>query len=125
MTAVTHIDPGAQLAQVTASGPISKTDIYGLLESLCAEPRFRPQMAGLWDLRQTDPNVSLDDIRSIAAKARSMVTGPCGRTAIVALTDLQFGLAMQLQALVCDRPCEVGVFRRYENAVKWLCGGEE
>ncbi len=125
MTAVTHIDPGAQIARVTASGPISKTDIYRLLESLCADPRFRPEMAGLWDVRQTDPDVSLDDIRSIATKARSMATGPCGRTAIVALTDFQFGLAMQLQALVCDRPCEVGVFRRYENAVKWLCGGEE
>ena len=125
MTAVTYIDPGAQLAQVTASGPINKTDIYSLLESLCADPRFHPQMAGLWDIRQSDPSVSLNDIRCIAAKARSMATGPCGRTAIVALTDFQFGLAMQLQALVCDRPCEVGVFRRYENAVKWLCGGEE
>jgi hypothetical protein len=125
MTAVTHIDPGAQIAQVTASGPISKTDIYGFLESLCAEPRFRPQMAGLRDVRQTDPDVSLDDIRAIAAKARSMATGPCGRTAIVALTDFQFGLAMQLQALVCDRPCEVGVFRRYENAVTWLSADNE
>jgi len=125
MTAVTHIDPDAQLAQVTASGPMTRADIYELLESLCADPRFLPQMAGLWDVRNAEPSVSLNDIRSIATKARSMATGPCGRTAIVALTDFQFGLAMQLQALVCDRPCEVGVFRRYENAVKWLCGGSE
>ena len=125
MTSVIDIDQGARLAQVTASGTVNRTDIYSLLESLCADPRFRPQMAGLWDMRQSDPSVSLDDIRSIAIKARSMATGPCGRTAILASTDYQFGLAMQLQALVCDRPCDVGVFRRYENAVKWLCGGEE
>ena len=125
MTAVTHIDPGAQLVRVTASGPITQADICSVLESLHVDSRFRPTMARLWDVRHTEPSVSLNDIRSIAAKARSMAAGPCGRTAIVAMTDFRFGLAMQLQALVCDRPCEVGVFRRYENAVKWLCGGEE
>jgi hypothetical protein len=125
MTAVTHYDPGSTLARVTASGPITKTDIYQQLDALCADPRFRPEIAKLWDVRQTKPSLSLNDIRSIAAKARTMAPGPCGRTAIVALTDFQFGLAMQLQALVCDRPCEVGVFRRYENAVEWLSAERE
>jgi len=125
MTAVTHIDPDAQLARVTASGPMTRADIYELLESLCVDPRFHPEMAGLWDVRNAEPSVSLNDIRSIAAKARSMATGPCGRTAIVTLTDFQFGLAMQLQGFVCDRPCEVGVFRKLENAVAWLSAEKE
>ena len=104
---------------------MTRADIYELLESLCADPRFHPQMAGLWDVRNAEPSVSLNDIRNIAAKARSMATGPCGRTAVVTLTDFQFGLAMQLQARVCDRPWAGGVFRKLENAVTWLSADKE
>jgi hypothetical protein len=60
----------------------------------------------------------------IAGRMRCVEIRDAGRTAIVASTDYVYGLAKQVQAYAERLPCEVGVFRQYENALEWVTGGE-
>jgi hypothetical protein len=47
---------------------------------------------------------------------------PRGRTAVVAPTDLAFGLARMTQVFMEEGPAEVRVFHSEEDALAWLAG---
>ena len=122
MTSVTHIDPEAQLTRVLVSGTITLAEACGLVESTRAHTTF-PDTRELWDLRQTDPRLSNDDIRSIVNTAREENAARCGRAAILGATDAQYKLAKQLELIASVLACEVRVFREYNDALEWLFWG--
>ena len=118
-----YIDPDAGIAAITGIGNITGTEISEVLDALHADPEFQSGMAEIWDCRHAHPDVSLDDIRNMTAGGmRCVEIRDAGRTAIVASTDYVYGLAKQVQAYAERLPCEVGVFRQYENALEWVTG---
>jgi hypothetical protein len=72
----------------------------------------------------TDLQLSSSDLRQIARALRVERSddAPRGRTAVVAPTDLAFGLARMTQVFMEEGPAEVRVFHSEEDALAWLAG---
>jgi len=82
----------------------------------------------LWDLTEsTLDHLRTEDVKQIGRVPRKFVAERAGgKTAIVAPTDLAFGLARmyEFSAEPAEVPFAVKVYRSMEEAVTWLSSGE-
>lgn len=71
---------------------------------------------------ETEPELSSRDLRLLARALREErpKNAPHGRTAIVAPSDLAFGLARMTQVFMEDNPSDVQVFHGEVEATEWL-----
>jgi hypothetical protein len=76
----------------------------------------------LLDTRRSHVHPSFDGVRELADFVRSFNPDPPPRTALVVGSDLQYGLARMLGALVGLMHWEFRIFRDIESAEAWLGG---
>ena len=119
MAIATRIENG--VAIMTAMWDVSGTEVCAAVRALYCDPRFKPGMAEIWDLRLARVKATVADIEDIVALGRDGVSRRgAGRTAIVAPSDLEFGLARMLEAAAETLPAKVHVFRSYDDGWRWL-----
>ena len=102
-------------------GDTSYEAVKTYLDNLLADPAFRPGMPGLIDCRQVKSLFSILDLRRTAAdaKRRPQMQVP-GRAAVLASSNLIYGLLRMYEVFNEGNPAEIRVFRKPEEAMAWL-----
>jgi hypothetical protein len=107
----------------TIEGPTGYEDVKAYLDELLQHPAFRPGMPGLIDCRSVKSQFSIMDLRKTAAdaKLRPQFQVP-GRAAVLASSNLIYGLLRMYEVFNEGNPAEIRVFREPEEAMSWLRG---
>jgi len=113
-----RIDSESRIIFSTARGVLTEEDLRGHQSRLLADPAFDPKFDQLWDFSEvTKLHVERKAVSHLA-QARSFEAGV--KRAVVAPSDLAFGMARMFQLLHDQAPEEVRVFRSQEEAQGWL-----
>jgi hypothetical protein len=117
-----EVNPEADLTTHTVTGNITTDEIISILEEFYRHPtKFL-----LWNLSQADlSNITGDDLRHILEVSNTLCKHrKHGKTAILAPSDLPFGLGRQYAILgeLYDNPVHIESFRSYDMAIAWLLG---
>ncbi len=114
------IDVGRGRVTTRAAGVVTAGQLRGHQEELRAEEGFEPGLDHLLDLRDvTLFDLSVDEVREIS---RVRVFGESSRLAVVAPTDVAFGLSRMYEAFGELGEERYRVFRDIEDAEGWLSG---
>jgi hypothetical protein len=110
----------------TIEGPTTYEDVKTYLDKLMDDPGFRPGMPGIIDCRRVKSLFSILDLRRTAAdaKQRPKMQVP-GRTAVLASSNLIYGLLRMYEVFNEGNPARIRVFREPEEAMAWLRGETE
>ncbi|MFO7626933.1 MAG: hypothetical protein R6V62_06725 [Candidatus Fermentibacteraceae bacterium] len=114
------IDPERHIVTSTAFGVVSDEDFLMHNRKLPGDERFDPAFRQIIDLTGIQPGsrVKTSTLHELAQKNPF---SPCSRRAIVAVTELAFGLA-RMYGLLLGGTCSenTGVFQSREEAEAWL-----
>ena len=89
-----------------------------LISAVIEVKSFDTSSLRMWVL-QKGVNLSADDLQVIASEALKHLKGP-GRMAVVAPTDLSYGLSRMFEVFREQEGVKTHSFRTEEDAVKWL-----
>jgi hypothetical protein len=121
-----RFDQEKNIARMTLEGRQGAGALVAALDTVARSSEYQAATRRLWDIRGADVRVL--DFRTLTGVREHLVAlgGQAARVAIVARTDLQFGLAREFQALTDGRvPSTIEVFRTMEQAEAWLAGPED
>jgi hypothetical protein len=118
------IDRQNRIVMSRAWGRIGTEDFRNHGKRLLSDPNFSPDFRQLWDF--TGITESIGDFDALASLAQTTVFSPTSRRAILAPSDVVFGIARTFQMLR-ESKGETGirVFREREPAMRWLETGED
>jgi hypothetical protein len=107
--------------QLEFSGPITAEDAVGALGQLLVDPRFQRGADALIDISGAELDTSAADIRRVRdqIEPHQDERGDC-RLAVVAPTDINYGLVRMFEAWSSDLKMRTRAFRTREEAVAWL-----
>ena len=112
------IDKEAHMIFTRAWGTLTDEELLGHQRRLHADPAHNPAYSELIDFTQVErAPVSTEAIEALANNA---IWEPGVKLAIIAPTDLKFGLTRMYQAMSPDGPQEIHVFRNKLEARAWL-----
>ncbi len=117
------IDGDARRRIATFVGVIGDHELFDAYSSLVNDPTYDPSLDDLIDLRTvTHMGVTGAGLhRLIAMYDQRESDGHCTRAAIVAPTDVLYGVARMFQMLRGeDTPDVIEVFRSIDDALRWL-----
>ena len=118
MPAGYRIDTERHAIFSTASGVLTDDDLRGHQKRILADPAFDPSFNQVWDLREvTEVSVSNRALQDLAA-ARSF--SPGAKRAMVAPSDILYGMARMFQLMHDAAPEQVRVFREIAEAEDWI-----
>jgi hypothetical protein len=111
-----------KLVLAKGCGVITGIDVIRHLDALTVDDRYKAPMKKLVDYRTVDSiNISLKEAYSIAQrKIRPASIFLRERCAFVSPMDFSYGSSRVHQALVNGAGLNTAVFRRMEDALKWL-----
>jgi len=111
-----------QLVLAKGSGVITGVDVIGHLDALALDDRYKAPMKKLVDYRKIDNIVITSEEASLIAQKKKRLarifTGE--RCAFVTPGELAHDLSRVHQALLYGSGLKTEVFRRIEDALKWL-----
>jgi len=111
------------LAVVQVAGPVTMLEIMGVGTTLFQSPHWRPGTKVLLDYRDASDitDGTYRAARTLAQQDQSFGELLAGtRVAVVAPSDVVFGIVRMWEALSEGGPWEARVFRDYEPALAWL-----
>ncbi len=118
-----QIFPEKQLIVSYYSGFITLDDIVNLRKRVFADPRFNPNLHSIDDLTGvTDVNLDFDRLRGLSTG--SLIRQGI-RRALVAKTDLQFGMARMYQTVSEWEGQNFFVFHDIADAMSWVQEAEK
>jgi hypothetical protein len=122
MTVRIHFDDLSRTLFVTADGTVTDEEVRDFARRAVQSPEFPPGGRELIDLRGIERlAVSTDVLREMAQAFRAADTPQSEtRIAIVASTDVAYGLSRMYQAFRDDSAVELEVFRDLAEARTWL-----
>ncbi|HVO35497.1 MAG TPA: hypothetical protein VMT21_08035 [Gemmatimonadales bacterium] len=116
MPADYRIDASERIVYCRAWGVLTNHDLETHRAALYADPAFRPDLAQLYDFTAvTKLEITADALRNLAETTRF---SPTARRALVASTDLAFGMARMYSLMTQFEFVEV--FRDEASAMRWL-----
>jgi len=91
------------------------------LDDLFEDAGFAPGMPGLIDCRTVKSLFTIADLRRLASESRKRpeLQVP-GRAAVLASSNLVYGLLRMYEVFTEGQPTEIRVFRKPEEAMLWL-----
>jgi hypothetical protein len=104
-----------------AWGELTNEDLHRHYEDIQADPAFQRGYRQLGDLREVTRLTA--DSAAIAAAASLQVFAPGTRRALIAQSDVTFGLARMFASYAEDVGQLVRVFRAAEDAEAWIDAG--
>jgi hypothetical protein len=117
-----EVDADRRILRSHGTGALTTTDLIEYFADSRADPAYDAGMHRLMDLREVTQLPSSDDIRSLATFARTRAPVDTARMAIIAPSDLAFGVSMMFKAFVGDGERLI-VVRDEEEAMAWLMDG--
>ena len=117
-----HKDLSIDLTTFTCEEQIISQDIIDAMKHFYDGIDGPPTKRVLWDLsRASTGNLSIEELDDIAQlRIENKVQMGKGKTAIVASTDLDFGMVRMFQAKSTGTPRSLMVFRTLDEAREWL-----
>lgn len=112
-----HIDRGQHLVVSEWSGKITIQEARAHFAALKADPDFDPTMRHLSEALGAEATLSFGELRLLAFESPF---NDSGRAAIVASTDLVFGVSKQYEAFAERDGRDIRVFRDLDEARAWL-----
>lgn len=115
------IDSDRGVVRFTAGSVFSPRDVIASIEQVRNHPAFRPDFDHLIDLRgikEYQPHA--DDIRQRSEYDRSDVRLDASRIAIVASSDIAYGMSRMYESLMEGATTTVHTFRDMAAAEAWL-----
>jgi hypothetical protein len=117
--AMSHsIDAEHRIVLCRAWDDLSNEDLHEHYRNIAADPAFQRSYRQLGDLREVT-HVSADSA-AIAAVATLQIFAPGSRRALIATSDVIFGLARMFASYAEDAGQLVRVFRDADEATAWL-----
>lgn len=115
-------DPDQHALFVRMVGRVDDAELVRFARELSEDPEVPTGRRELIDLREVEASdVTTEAIRQVAGAFRSQdKTHYETRVALVAASDLGFGLGRMYQAFRDDAPIHLQVFRELEKALAWL-----
>lgn len=116
-----HPDLGVVVTRF--QGAVTDEEFVGLYRALLADPLYREGTNELADLREIASfAITASALREVEAWTRRRYSGATTsfRTAIVAPSDLSFGIGRMYEVFAADGPEAVSVFRGAQMALRWL-----
>lgn len=95
--------------------------VLEIIDALCVDGAYATS-SRLWDFRGCTMELSNDDLRKIVEYGSARDREP-GRVAILADTDLVYGLSRMYEVFRSSEGAEYRAFRDEEQALEWLRGG--
>ena len=118
-----RVDKGHGILRSHGSGTLTTGDLMEYFKSTRADPDFDPAMHRLMDLRQVTQLPPSEEIRAMATFARTKAPVETARMAILAPSDLAFGVSMMFKGFVGFGERLV-VVRDEAEAIAWLTSAE-
>lgn len=118
-----EVDREHRLVRSHGSGHLTMADLLDYFAATRADPAYEENMHRLMDLREVTQLPSSDDIRALAAFARTKAPVANARMAILASSDLAFGVSMMFKAFVGYGERLI-VVRDEAEATAWLTKGQ-
>ncbi len=119
-----RVDHARGIVHTTLEGEISAEDLWQHATALASDPDTREcnELADLTGI--TGATASAGDVRAMGMQLlKSDTNRPGGKFAMVAPTDVSFGMARLYQAHREHPSIEIRVFREREEALAWLEDG--
>ena len=115
-----NYDPKQNVLFTDVTESVSFDDImsyYSEVEGM----NLNPQHSVLADFSEADIDLNYDDVFRMASRRRNISGGSKAvKIAVVAKSDLVFGIARMYGAMVNDGSLEANTFRDRAKAVQWL-----
>ncbi|HEX7927608.1 MAG TPA: STAS/SEC14 domain-containing protein [bacterium] len=113
------IYPDLQFVAVRYTGETSIADIRGLTQAVIADPRVTPDFRVIIDITGVQPTFSSADV--VQHQQWRKQRPPFAKIAVVATTELEFGLARMFElASNSAGGVEMHTFRTVDDARQWL-----
>lgn len=97
--------------------------VLGIIDALCVDGAYATPCR-LWDFRGCTMELSNDDLRRIVEYGSARDREP-GRVAILADSDLVYGLGRMYEVFRSSDRSEYRAFRVEDRALEWLRGGRD
>jgi hypothetical protein len=115
------IDEVRGLIRTRCVGETTLAEVTKHFEELRADPRLPKRVSVLLDLTALATAPDRDQLRSVVAEVKEVGASlRWGALAIVARTDLLFGMSRILAVFVEEVFTKTGVFRQLAEAERWL-----
>lgn len=101
------------------SGTVSPNEMMEVLRDLATDDKFISSKR-LWDLREATGDLVPHDTERLARLAQAQDGNAPGKVALVAASDLVFGMSRVFEVQRTTEDVEVGVFRDLDEAELWL-----
>ena len=118
-----HIEKDAGRVVLEFRGTITDRELFATYEALYADPSHRVGLDELTDCREVERvDVTTGALVALAASTARLLDGKqqTWRVAIVAPSDVVFGMARMYEAFRAESPEQVQVFRDRAAAEAWL-----
>jgi hypothetical protein len=110
----------------TIEGATTYLDVKAFMDTVVAEPKYRPGIPAIIDCRKAKSLFSISELRKTAADARQRPEMKVrGRVAVLASSNLVYGLLRMYEVFSEGTPNEMRVFRQPEEAFAWLKSQED
>lgn len=123
MAVNTEIDVARNLIIHHFSELVSFQIILKTIDVTLTNPKYNPGMNAIWFCEDgTKVDVSSDDAQQIAEHARKAFDkdGIRYKLALVANDDLAYGMNRVYKGWSNDRPIDINIFRKLDDAVAWI-----
>ena len=117
-----EVDRSQGVVRSHGSGKLTSADLLQYFADTRADPDYEPTMHRVMDLRDVTQLPSSDEIRSLATFARTKAPVETARMAIIASSDLAFGVSMMFKGFVGYGERLI-VVRDESEAMAWLQSG--
>lgn len=122
---ITH-DKDKDILVVTVIGELSLASLKAAAQQIISSDEYAANIAALWDLRQMDTsNINQDFFKNLIALREKRTEREGAKLALVANSDLKFGLSRMYEMLSDDLPQSMHVFRTIDEARNWLDSNSE
>jgi hypothetical protein len=118
------VDKARGILRSHGTGVLTTGDLLKYFADTRADPDYVPAMHRVMDLREVTQLPSSEDIRSLATFARTKAPQETARMAIIASSDLAFGVSMMFKAFVGYGERLI-VVRDEAEAIVWLTTGKK
>ena len=120
-----QIYPELKLVYAKGTGKLHLADVIDHLLCLANDPAYLAPMLKLVDCREMDlEGFSFSEVRRVAAMKEGLLDHFRGeRSAFVMNSALGYGIGRQHQSLMGDADLDIGIFRDFNEALRWLAPG--
>lgn len=115
------IDGDSNLINLQITGSFSEGQIRENIARVNADPKFRKGLNTLADITDARADIGYQQMRQFARYVETLhdVRGEC-KWAILAPTDVSYGMSRMLEALTDSPSIHIQAFRSRKQALRWL-----